>query len=87
MTVIDKIKQAFSSDKPSEPTSTASSSTAPTPTTAPAPAPAPTSAPAAGAASAPAIPESEGVAFDKKDVTVIFVLGGPGAGTCDFSCP
>ena len=91
MPVLDKIKQVFGKDKP-EPTFTAgdaSNSSTPATTTAAAPVPAPTETPAvvtketvaAAAASKPVVPESEGVAFDKKDVTVIFVLGGPGAGT------
>lgn len=68
MPVIDQIKNMFSSgDKKEHPTSSASST-------------APASAAAAPESASTGSAGSEQVAFDSKLVTVIFVLGGPGAG-------
>ncbi|WVW79455.1 hypothetical protein I302_101424 [Kwoniella bestiolae CBS 10118] len=73
MTVIDKLKAVFSSDSPS-------STSAPTPTPHPeGHAPAHPSEPDAKAVPETAVLSDKPV-FDQGKVTVIFVLGGPGAG-------
>jgi hypothetical protein len=106
MTIIDKIKDVFHKDKPTNSTaSTSGSGTNAKDTTAPAPSPLaaattssnPSATPTAGADTVPANPAlaaaaasdvptfREERAFDKDGVTVIFVLGGPGAGECMYN--
>lgn len=68
MTVIDKIKEVFHKDKHEEP-----STSAPTTSSTPASGAAPTTD-----ATVPDLPDEP--VFDSSKVTVIFVLGGPGAG-------
>ncbi|WWC98065.1 hypothetical protein V866_004955 [Kwoniella sp. B9012] len=75
MTVIDKLKAVFSSDSPSQ-TSTSTSTPTPHPE---GQAPAHPSEPDAKAVPETAVLSDKPV-FDQEKVTVIFVLGGPGAG-------
>lgn len=99
MPVLDKIKEIFSSDKSSSSSKTAPAETKATDKAATTVTPAKTSTPvvaphteipavpAAAVAPAPtstSVSKSSEVAFDAHKVKVIFVLGGPGAGTCTF---
>ncbi|WVQ81132.1 hypothetical protein IAT38_003254 [Cryptococcus sp. DSM 104549] len=68
MTIIDQVKSVFTSDKPADATATA---TPPTPVS-------PETSTGASAPAAPVLPDEP--VFDANKVTVIFVLGGPGAG-------
>ncbi|KAL7421283.1 bifunctional uridylate/adenylate kinase [Cryptotrichosporon argae] len=68
MTVIDKVKDIFTHDR------------SPAPAAADSTAPAPTSTSVAPAAAQPTAEFGDAPVFDDKKVTVIFVLGGPGAG-------
>ncbi|KAK8843987.1 hypothetical protein IAR55_006780 [Kwoniella newhampshirensis] len=93
MTVIDTVKAAFSSDKHHQSTTSTSTTTTstPTPTTATTPAPPTQPNPAGAAPPTPISPDadmsskgtpalSDKPVFDAEKITVIFVLGGPGAG-------
>ena len=85
MPVIETIKKALHLDSPSSTTTPSTTTPAPAAST-PAATSSTTSAPvAADPAIVSVATTTAAPAFDSKDVTVLFVLGGPGVGQC--TCP